>query len=125
MKTVFALFALGVASVSAGVTIDVVKAGDGKSFPKAGDTVKVHYTGTLANGGKKFDSSRDRNQPFETKIGVGHVIKCWDEGMMKMSVGERATLHCPSDTAYGPRGAGGVIGPNADLDFDVELLAIL
>ena len=89
--------------------------------PEAGATVEVHYTGTLADGGKKFDSSRDRGDKFKFTLGVGQVIKCWDEGVAMMSVGERATLKCTSDVGYGARGAGGVIPPNADLNFDVEL----
>ena len=72
----------------------------------------------------KFDSSRDRGQPFSFTIGVGQVIKGWDEGVMQMSLGEKATLDITSDYGYGARGAGGVIPPNADLLFDVELIAI-
>mmetsp|Transcript_62011 Transcript_62011/g.162519 ORF Transcript_62011/g.162519 Transcript_62011/m.162519 type:complete len:147 (-) Transcript_62011:60-500(-) len=107
-----------------GLTLKVLKAGDGKTFPQAGDTLSMHYTGTLASSGKKFDSSRDRNQPFEFQIGVGQVISGWDTGVMKMSLGERGVLHVPSSMGYGAHGAGGVIPPNADLDFDVELLAV-
>jgi FK506-binding protein 1 len=86
----------------------------------------VHsYTGTLATNGKKFDSSRDRGTPFEFKIGRGQVIRGWDEGVMEMSLGEKAVLHITADYAYGSDGAGGgVIPPNADLDFEVELLQI-
>ena len=80
-------------------------------------------SGTLKDGGKKFDSSRDRGQKFTFTLGVGQVIKCWDEGVAMMKVGERATLDCSSDVAYGSRGAGGVIPPNADLLFDVELFS--
>lgn len=69
-------------------------------------------------------TSVDRGQAFTTKIGVGQVIKCWDEGMMQMSVGEKAILHCSADYAYGSRGAGGVIPPNADLNFEVTLISI-
>uniref|UniRef100_A0A0B6XYS2 peptidylprolyl isomerase n=1 Tax=Arion vulgaris TaxID=1028688 RepID=A0A0B6XYS2_9EUPU len=106
-----------------GVEIETITPGDGKTYAKKGDTVVVHYTGTLANG-KKFDSSRDRSKPFEAVIGVGKVIKGWDEGFTKISVGERAILTITPDFGYGAKGAGGVIPPNATLTFDVELLSV-
>ncbi|CAO3613912.1 unnamed protein product [Cunninghamella blakesleeana] len=99
-----------------GVTIDTTKAGDGVNFPKKGDTVTIHYTGTLLDG-KKFDSSRDRNSPFQTAIGVGRVIKGWDEGVLQLSVGQQARLTCSPDYAYGKNGIPGVIPPNATLVF--------
>jgi peptidylprolyl isomerase len=101
--------------------VDVV-VGKGAS-PTAGKMVKVHYTGTLENG-KKFDSSVDRNEPFSFVIGVGQVIRGWDEGVMTMKVGGKRKLIIPAKLGYGSRGAGGDIPPNATLLFDVELLDV-
>ncbi|KOB64799.1 Peptidyl-prolyl cis-trans isomerase [Operophtera brumata] len=106
-----------------GVDIETISPGNGSTYPKSGQTVVVHYTGTLENG-KKFDSSRDRGQPFKFTLGRGDVIKGWDHGLAKMSVGERARLTCSADFAYGSRGHPGVIPPNATLIFDVELLKV-
>mmetsp|Transcript_56603 Transcript_56603/g.66156 ORF Transcript_56603/g.66156 Transcript_56603/m.66156 type:complete len:109 (+) Transcript_56603:85-411(+) len=107
-----------------GVTKETTSPGNG-TFPKSGDKLSMHYIGTLASNGQKFDASRDRGRPFSFTIGVGQVIKGWDEGVMQMSVGEKATLHITSDYGYGRAGAGGVIPPNADLVFEVELLGIM
>ncbi len=102
--------------------IEDVKVGSGPAA-KAGDTVSVHYTGTLADG-TKFDSSRDRGQPFSFPLGKGRVIRGWDVGVAGMQVGGSRKLIIPPDEGYGAQGAGGAIPPNATLHFDVELLAI-
>jgi len=106
-----------------GVTIEKISPGDGKTFPKRGDTVTIHYVGTLSDG-KKFDSSRDRGDPFVTKIGVGQVIKGWDEGVPQLSLGQKALLVVTPDFGYGARGFPPVIPPNAILRFEVELMKI-
>ncbi|KAH7096409.1 hypothetical protein BKA62DRAFT_745085 [Auriculariales sp. MPI-PUGE-AT-0066] len=102
-------------------TVESLSPGDGNNFPRR--AVQIHYVGTLLDG-TKFDSSRDRNKPFETKIGVGQVIKGWDEGVPQLSVGEKAILTCTPDYAYGATGYPPVIPANATLKFEVELLKI-
>jgi len=113
-------------TTASGLQIIDIKEGTGAS-PKPGQTCVMHYTGWLyENGqkGKKFDSSVDRNEPFDFPIGMGRVIKGWDEGVATMKVGGKRTLIIPPALGYGARGAGGVIPPNATLMFDVELLAV-
>ena len=90
---------------------------------KAGDTISIHYQGMLENG-IKFDSSYDRHEPFEVQIGVGYVIKGWDEGIIGLKVGGKRKLTIPSEMGYGSRGAGAIIPPDSTLIFEVELVAI-
>lgn len=106
------------------LVVETTAPGDGVTYPKPGDTLTVHYTGKLAGSDAVFDSSRDRGEPLTFTIGVQQVIQGWDEGVMRMSVGERAVLKVPSTKGYGAKGAGGVIPPNSDLVFDIELLKI-
>jgi FKBP-type peptidyl-prolyl cis-trans isomerase len=105
-----------------GLMYEELRRGHGVAAHK-GDVVQVHYTGRLANG-KKFDSSLDRKMPFEFKLGAGRVIKGWDEGVAGMKAGGKRKLMIPPELGYGARGAGGVIPPNAELIFEVELLKI-
>jgi peptidylprolyl isomerase len=127
IPTATTAFAAGETMTTAsGLQIIDTQPGAGAS-PKTGQICVMHYTGWLyENGakGKKFDSSLDRGEPFEFEIGVGQVIKGWDEGVASMKVGGKRTLIIPASLGYGARGAGGVIPPNATLLFDVELLAI-
>lgn len=115
-----ALAADDVETLPSGVKITHTTIGTGAN-PTPNDVVKVHYRGTLADG-KEFDSSYKRNQP--ASFPLSRVVPCWTQGMQKIKVGGKATLVCPPATAYGERGAGGVIPPNATLTFDIELLAI-
>ena len=115
-----------VRTTPSGLKIIDTRAGTGAT-PRSGQTCVMHYTGWLyedGKKGKKFDSSVDRNEPFEFKIGQHQVIAGWDEGVATMKVGGKRTLIIPPALGYGARGAGGVIPPNATLIFDVELLAI-
>lgn len=111
-----------------GLQYEILKAAsENEKAPTVGQPVVVHYTGWLEqNGvpGQKFDSSLDRGQPFVFLIGVGQVIKGWDEGVASMKVGEKRRLFIPADLGYGTRGAGAVIPPNANLIFDVELMGV-
>ena len=107
-------------TTSSGLIFKLIKQGTGPS-PSATDNVKVHYRGTLMDG-KEFDSSYKRGQPLDFPL--NGVIKCWTEGVQRLQVGGKAQLTCPPGIAYGERGAGGVIPPNATLQFEVELLGI-
>ena len=106
-----------------GVTIETLEPGDGATFPKKGQTVSVHYTGTFIDG-STFDSSRDRGEPFSFRLGMGMVIRGWDEGVAQLSKGQRAVLTCSADYAYGDSGYPGLIPPGETLIFDVELIDI-
>ena len=111
-------------TTSSGLQYEDTVVGDGATAA-SGQHVTVHYTGWLYQdgaAGRKFDSSKDRGQPFEFSLGAGMVIRGWDEGVAGMKVGGKRTLVIPAQLGYGARGAGGVIPPNATLKFDVELL---
>jgi FKBP-type peptidyl-prolyl cis-trans isomerase FkpA len=109
-------------TTTSGLTYEDIEAGTGATA-QSGQKAKVHYTGWLTNG-QKFDSSKDRNEPFEFKLGAGQVIKGWDEGVVGMNVGGKRRLTIPPALGYGARGAGGVIPGNAQLIFEVELLGL-
>jgi len=113
-------FAAETETLPSGVKIEHTVVGTGAS-PNATDRVKVHYRGTLANG-QEFDSSYKRNEP--AVFPLNRVVPCWTQGLQKIKVGGKATLTCPPATAYGERGAGAAVPPNATLTFEVELLAI-
>ena len=114
-------------TTDSGLQYDDTVIGEGAEA-KAGQHVTVHYIGWLRNDdgtqGAKFDSSKDRNDPFQFSLGAGQVIKGWDEGVQGMKIGGQRRLTIPASLGYGTRGAGGVIPPNATLIFDVELLAV-
>ncbi len=110
----------GASVTASGLVYRSLKDGSGAS-PAATDTVKVHYRGSFPDG-KEFDSSYKRNEP--TEFPLNRVIPCWTEGVQKMKVGGKAKLTCPAAIAYGSRGAGGVIPPNATLQFEIELLSV-
>lgn len=110
-------------TTSSGLVYEDIREGEG-AVAAAGQRVSVHYTGWLTNG-TKFDSSKDRNDPFDFPLGGGRVIRGWDEGVQGMKVGGVRKLTIPAELGYGSRGAGGVIPPNATLVFEVELLEIL
>ncbi len=103
--------------------IETIKEGSGETVTKKGDTISVHYTGTLLDG-TKFDSSVDRGEPFSFTLGAGQVIRGWDEGLLGMKIGEKRKLTIPSEMGYGSRGAGAAIPPNSVLIFETELIGI-
>jgi len=113
---------MGTQTTPSGLIIEELTVGDGL-IAAAGQSVSVHYTGWLTDG-TQFDSSKDRDEPFEFPLGARHVIAGWDEGVQGMKVGGRRKLTIPPDLGYGARGAGRVIPPNATLVFEVELLAV-
>jgi FKBP-type peptidyl-prolyl cis-trans isomerase FkpA len=115
-------FSMSATKTASGLMIEELVVGEG-DVAAAGQHVTVHYTGWLTNG-NKFDSSKDRNDPFMFGLGQGQVIRGWDEGVQGMKVGGKRKLTVPPELGYGARGAGGVIPPNATLVFEVELLGV-
>ncbi|WP_227817812.1 FKBP-type peptidyl-prolyl cis-trans isomerase [Nitrogeniibacter aestuarii] len=109
-------------TTESGLVYEELEIGDGETAA-AGKMATVHYTGWLTNG-QKFDSSKDRNDPFDFPLGQGYVIRGWDEGVQGMKIGGKRKLTIPPELGYGARGAGGVIPPNATLVFEVELLGL-
>jgi len=109
-------------TTTSGLQYEELKVGEG-ALAESGQHVTVHYTGWLTDG-TKFDSSKDRNDPFQFRLGAGQVIRGWDEGVAGMKVGGQRKLTIPPELGYGARGAGGVIPPNAVLVFEVELLGV-
>jgi len=103
--------------------IEVLQEGTGEAVTKKGDTISVHYTGTLEDG-SKFDSSVDRGTPFSFTIGAGQVIQGWEQGTLDMKIGEKRKLTIPAELGYGAAGAPGAIPPNATIIFDIELMGI-
>jgi FKBP-type peptidyl-prolyl cis-trans isomerase len=104
--------------------IGVIQQGNCERRAKSGDTIRVHYTGRLLSTGAKFDSSLDRNDPFEFRLGQRSVIQGWDQGLIGSCTGQKLRLKIPSAMAYGERGAGANIPPNSDLVFDIEVIEI-
>ncbi|NOQ92196.1 MAG: peptidylprolyl isomerase, partial [Flavobacteriaceae bacterium] len=114
--------AAGFKKTDSGLRYQIIQKGSGKKAVK-GDNISVHYKGQLLDG-TVFDSSYQRKEPIDFQVGIGQVIKGWDEGLQLMQVGDKARLVIPSELAYGSQGAGGVIPPNATLIFDVELMDV-
>eukprot|EP00931_Biecheleriopsis_adriatica_P021918 TRINITY_DN14201_c0_g1_i1.p1 TRINITY_DN14201_c0_g1~~TRINITY_DN14201_c0_g1_i1.p1 ORF type:complete len:148 (+),score=24.46 TRINITY_DN14201_c0_g1_i1:39-446(+) len=113
-----------VENTAGGIVVTTLEEGDGKIIPKPGDELAMHYKGTLVADGSKFDSSYDRGRPFVFNIGLGQVIRGWDDAVLKMSLGEKAEFVVPAVYAYGSKGVPGLIPAHADLHFEVELLAV-
>jgi FK506-binding protein 1 len=106
-----------------GIKVEIVRVGDGLTYPRKGNVLRVHYVGYLDDG-EKFDSSRDRKEFFEFQLGSGEVINGWEEVVSSMSLGEKVLATIPPEKAYGKEGYAGMIPPNSTLTFEIELLAI-